>query len=452
MKMRKYVGKTAAVVLASLMLAGPVLGTISVYQNDVIALAKTAAQEEYEKKLQEAEDNKAALEKKKREAERMLEELKKEKESISAYIDELDIQLNAVALEFYELEQKVEKTEAELEITREELEAAKQKEAEQYETMKRRIRYMYENDEQSYLEALLGAASITDILNQIEYMYRITEYDNNLLDRYKEAKQAVIDKEAYLEASLEELKTLEEAKRFEQETLETLMAAKSEEIERYTQQIGITDELLFEFLDEISSQEMEIEEIKEMERLRREEEERLRKEEEERLRREAEAAAAAAKGKEIPPSTSGYDASAINDVVLTDETSIYNMIWPLPGDYRTYAKFGPRIAPTAGASTYHRGWDIGGEFGAPIVAVLAGKVVTSTYSQTSGNYIRVDHGQGVVTAYLHCSKLLVDVGDYVQQGQQVGLVGSTGVSTGPHLHFGLAVNGVYIDPDPYLPY
>ena len=205
---------------------------------------------------------------------------------------------------------------------------------------------------------------------------------------------------------------------------------------------------------------MEIDQIIEAEQKRIEEEERKRKEEEERRKREEEErqkAAEEARKKAMesgeitkPSSKKGYDADAINHVVLTDETDIYSMIWPLPGDHRTYSKFGPRKAPLPGASTYHKGWDIGGEFGAPIVSVLAGTVIAATYSSSAGNYVKVEHQDGFVTAYLHMSKILVSVGDHVKQGTKLGLCGSTGVSTGPHLHFGVQINGVYVDPNPYI--
>jgi murein DD-endopeptidase MepM/ murein hydrolase activator NlpD len=209
-------------------------------------------------------------------------------------------------------------------------------------------------------------------------------------------------------------------------------------------------------MSEISSKEVEIEEIIEAEQKRIEEEERKRKEEEERRKREEEEARRKAQQESgnitRPSSTDGYDATAINRVKLTDETNIYKMTWPLPGDHRTYSKFGPRIAPLPGASTYHKGWDIGGEFGAPMVSVLAGTVVAVGYNESAGNFVKVEHQPGFVSVYCHCSKTLVSEGQYVQQGQQIALVGSTGTSTSPHLHFAIQKNGDFIDPDPYIGY
>lgn len=132
------------------------------------------------------------------------------------------------------------------------------------------------------------------------------------------------------------------------------------------------------------------------------------------------------------------------------KTDINCMVWPLPSDHNIYTYYGYRKAPTAGASTYHKGLDIGGAYGSSIVSVLAGRVVDTGYSSSAGRYVEIDHGKGVVTRYLHCSKLLVNVGDYVDQGQSIALVGSTGISTGPHLHFSLLINGNNVNPYPYL--
>lgn len=409
----------------------------------------------YEEKLKAAQAQKKALEDKKKEQEALIAEFSLEKENIETYIQELDLQLNDLSLRIFELKQQITATEEELETTKKNLEEAKKKEEYQYETMKKRIAYMYENGEASYIDILLNSGSIADFLNQVEYSQDISRYDNSLLERYKEAKKDVEDHEALLNASLEELQLMKDSEELEQSTISELYDLKTEEIEALTEKLGVADEYLFEYMSEISNKTAEINDIIEAEQKRIEEEERKRKEEEERRKREEEERRKKAQESgniTKPASTKGYDADAINKVVLTDETDIYKMIWPLPGDHRTYSKFGPRIAPTKGASTYHKGWDIGGEFGAPMVSVLAGTVIAASYNSSAGNFVKVEHQTGFVTVYCHCSKILVKEGDYVKQGQQIALIGSTGVSTGPHLHFAVQKNGEYVDPDPYIGY
>ncbi len=146
-------------------------------------------------------------------------------------------------------------------------------------------------------------------------------------------------------------------------------------------------------------------------------------------------------------------ATTIEDAIKLDEQKKYqasHMIWPLPSDHNIYTYYGYRVAPTAGASTYHKGLDIGGAAGSKIVAVLSGTVTEASYNSSSGYYVEIDHGNGIRTRYLHNSKLLVSVGQKVTQGDAISLLGSTGISTGPHLHFSVIKNGAYVDPYPYL--
>ncbi len=127
-----------------------------------------------------------------------------------------------------------------------------------------------------------------------------------------------------------------------------------------------------------------------------------------------------------------------------------NMIWPLPSDRTIHTYFGYRVAPTKGASSYHKGLDIGGRTGANVVAVLSGTVIAAEYSSSAGYYVEIDHGNGLITRYLHNSKLSVSRGQKVSQGDVIALCGSTGISTGAHLHFSVVKNGSYVDPYPYL--
>ncbi|MBR4343590.1 MAG: peptidoglycan DD-metalloendopeptidase family protein [Lachnospiraceae bacterium] len=446
-------GRVKFLLVATVLILSIAAGTVRYLPAFYASAENSDPRKAYEEKLKAAQDQKNELEKKKKEQEALIAEFNEEKDSIQKYIEELDLKLNDITLRIFELKKEIERTEAELEETKKDLEAAKQREADKYATMKKRIAYIYENGETSYIEILMNSGSIADFLNQVEYVQDIAKYDNSLLERYKIAKKEVEDREDLLNASLEELNLMRESEETEQSTVNELMALKGQEIDKLTEKLGIAEEYVFVYIDEISNKEVEIDQIIEAEQKRIEEEERKRKEEEERRKREEEEERRKAQEAQTvskPTSTAEYDADAINHVILTDETNIYKMIWPLPGDHRTYSKFGPRKAPTAGASTYHKGWDIGGEFGAPMVSVLAGTVIAVNYNSSAGNFVKVEHQPGFVTVYCHCSKTLVSEGQYVKQGQQIALVGSTGVSTGPHLHFAIQRDGEYVDPEPYI--
>lgn len=125
-------------------------------------------------------------------------------------------------------------------------------------------------------------------------------------------------------------------------------------------------------------------------------------------------------------------------------------VWPCPSSSRVTSDYGPRTAPTGGASSYHRGLDIGASYGADIVAAADGVVAFAGYSNASGNYLTISHGNGIYSVYMHCSSLVASSGQRVSAGQVVAKVGSTGISTGNHLHFGVSVNGSYVNPWDYL--
>ena len=124
--------------------------------------------------------------------------------------------------------------------------------------------------------------------------------------------------------------------------------------------------------------------------------------------------------------------------------------WPCPSSTRVTSDYGPRSSPTGGASSNHKGIDIGAAGGATIVAAAAGVVKSANYSSAAGNYVMIDHGGGLYTVYMHCSSLAVSVGQSVTAGQTIAYVGSTGISTGNHLHFGVSLNGSYVSPWSYL--
>lgn len=138
---------------------------------------------------------------------------------------------------------------------------------------------------------------------------------------------------------------------------------------------------------------------------------------------------------------------------LMDKDSPYvggEFTWPCPASRYISSSFGNRLHPTLNVWKFHTGIDIGCSAGKDIVAAASGKVIMSQWYGGYGNCVMIDHGGGIVTLYGHASKLLVSKGQVVKQGQVIALVGSTGRSTGPHLHFEVRKNGQYIDPMSYF--
>ena len=394
------------------------------------------AGESYQSAIEKAKKEKEELEAKRQEAADRIAALEADKKSTEEYIQKVDEELNLAYAQMEELEERIALCADALDTAKIELEDAVDTKEKQYATMKARIKYMYENGETSFWELLTGADSLEDLLNQVEYRSQIAKYDDNLLKRYEASCEEVKKKEEACELALVELNAEKEEQQLQIENLSILVANKAAYMDELTSSLGITEEQYFEFYEEIESKELQIADLEEKERLRVEEEERKRREEEERLRREEEER----KRRE----------EELKKLGLTDETSVDNMIWPFPGDPNIYSYFGYRTSPITGKREYHSGIDIGGAYGADIVASLAGQVTKATWSSMNGNYVVIDHGHGVTTHYLHASKLLVKAGDYVKQGQVIMKCGSTGWSTAPHLHFTIRINGALVDPCDYV--
>lgn len=336
--------------------------------------------------------------------------LENSKKNLQSYINQLDDEAADLAAQMADMEVQIEEKQADIAVQEEELAKAQAVADEQYENMKIRIQYMYENGTVSFLEALLTAGSLSEVLNRIDYITQMSVYDRNMMDEYEAAKAAVAEYKAELELEEQELQLLSEGLKEQKDAVDLLIKTKSSEIAQYQSQINAANSDAKDYQAQLLEQEKALEEVENA---------------------IAAAAAAAAGSNDGDGGASGF-------------------LWPCPASRRITSYFGPRKAPVAGASTYHKGIDIGAASGSAIVASASGVVTTSTYSRSAGNYIVISHGGGLSTVYMHCSALYVSVGERVNKGDTIAAVGSTGYSTGPHLHFGIIKNGSYVDPLGYV--
>lgn len=372
--------------------------------------------------LKEAQQEKAALEKALEDAKQTINELKESKGDVQEKVNDLNTQLMNISSQITALENRLAQKNQELtekkdqiEDTKSQLEDAKKQEEQQYADMKVRIQFMYENAQESYFEALFSSESFSDFLNSAEYIIQIQEYDRKKLNEYQDTVDYIENVEKQLEedyATLEEIKkeVKQEKASVEQEkaSVAALMKQRETELAGIEGNIDSAQSDADYYAAEIKAQEEIIAEIK---------------------RIEAEKAAA---GKQDNPYTGG---------VFT---------WPCPSSTRVTSDYGTRVSPMGGASSNHKGIDIGASGGAAIVAAADGTVTTAAYSSAAGNYVMIDHGGGLYTVYMHASALLVSPGQTVSAGQTIAQVGSTGISTGNHLHFGVSLNGSYVSPWSYL--
>lgn len=314
-----------------------------------------------------------------------------------------------------------------------ELDKALEKETAQTELLRSRIRAMEENSTYSYASFIFDSSSVTELLSRIGDVNDIMHYDKTLEEEYMAAREDV-----------ESIKKSYEEARHEQELLQKELDTKQAELDAqveaaYTMIADIetlSDDAQAEY-DAIAEEEAKAEETLQ-----------------EAIRKRA---AEQAKYNQNNNSNNGGGSSGGSGGNSGggssgggSATSLSNLQWPVPSCTLITSRFGYRVAPTTGASTYHGGLDIGASMGASIVAAGAGDVIYAGANGGYGNCVMIDHGNGVVTVYAHMSSIGVSYGQYVTAGQYVGAVGSTGVSTGPHCHFEIRINGAQTDPAAYF--
>lgn len=314
-----------------------------------------------------------------------------------------------------------------------ELDKALEKETAQTELLRSRIRAMEENSNYSYASFIFDSSSVTELLSRIGDVNDIMHYDKALEEEYMAAREDV-----------ESIKKSYEEVRHEQELLQKELDTKQAELDAqveaaYTMIADIetlSDDAQAEY-DAIAEEEAKAEETLQ---------EAIRK------RAAEEAAKNAANNANSGGNSggSGGNSGGGGSSGGGSATSLSNLQWPVPSCTLITSRFGYRVAPTTGASTYHGGLDIGAGMGASIVAAGAGDVIYAGANGGYGNCVMIDHGNGVVTVYAHMSSIGVSYGQYVTAGQYVGAVGSTGVSTGPHCHFEIRINGAQTDPAAYF--
>ena len=342
----------------------------------------------------------------------LLKSLESAKGNLEDYVTRLDANLAELASRIDELNALLDEKEAEIKTKKEELDAAKQQEEEQYAAMKKRIKFMYEKGSASYLEMILSAESFTEFLNKAEFINKISQYDRTKLDEYIATKESIAEQEAQLELEQQALEQVKASIAEEQEAVSTLIHAKEEEIVYYESDITNKEQAVKAYEAEIAAQNAMIKEL--------------------------EATIAAEKKRLLAENKSAisYDGGQFK--------------WPAPDYKRISDDYGMRMHPTLGVEQFHNGIDLASASGSRILAAYDGEVVAAAYSSTMGNYIMIDHGDGLYTIYMHASSLLVSKGTMVARGEEIAKVGSTGRSTGPHLHFGVRLNGSYVSPWNYI--
>lgn len=385
---------------------------IAAYAGPVQAALTNDSIREKEAEIEEARKEVSDLKSSKTDIERLKKELEQSKNDLTAYVAQLDGQLSGIQEKIQQYNTMITEKEEEIEITAAELEEAIRQQEEQYEAMKKRIKFMYEKGDTFYLELLLTSGGFADMTNKADYIEALSRYDRNKLEEYIHTIELVKLCKEELEAEKEVLDQARQAVEEEEANINALIEQKEAQILSVTSDISTKEAAIREYEEMIAQENAEIAALEKAVA-------------EERARLEAENA----------------------------QARVYNggmFSWPCPGYKRISDEYGNRMHPILGIQKFHNGLDMAAPGGTAILAAYDGDVVGAAYNNSMGNYIMIDHGSGLYTIYMHCSALYVSKGQSVTKGQKIAAVGSTGRSTGNHLHFSVRQNGNYVNPWNYL--
>lgn len=389
-KHQRFLRGCAALLCAVLLLTGNTAPAMAakVTQADIDALKNDASnldkqQKEIQSKLSDLKDDKAAA---------------VQKKSL------LDDQIANTAAKISNTESQISDYNTLITQAEAELADAQQREEAQYELFCKRVREMEEQGTVSYWSVLFKAASFSDLLGRLDIVNEIMDYDRQVIQDLQALQAEIEEKKTGLEASKADLVSV----KAELETQKKQLSAQREEANKLVKEIDDNAAEYQATLDELEADEARI----------RRQAQQLQKQLEEQMK---------AQGKNYNTNPGGY-------------------IWPVDSRYIT-STVGGRTSPGGIGSTNHKGTDIARVgYTSPVYAAKAGTVIVAKRSSSYGNYVVISHGTGNTTLYAHMSSIKVSVGTYVQQGQTIGITGSTGHSTGPHLHFEVVENGVLVNP------
>ncbi len=394
-----------------------------------------ASSSEIRKQINQLQEEKEEIQEKIKEVQAQYEENEDEIADIIAKKNVIDQEIQLLTTQITNMNEQLSAYNILIADKQDELDNAEERYNTLNEENKVRIRTMEEEGELSYWEVLFKANNFSDLLDRLNMVEEIAASDNRRLkelseaaDQVEVAQEVLVEEKAEMEEAKKELDETEAQladKRQEADDLLQELLTKADDLEALKAEFELQEE---EFLNQIAQKETEYSEAKQ---------------------REWEAymatytqptqAEAGSSGSSGTTSSGGTGGTASSGG------------WVVPCSYTSITSpFGYRDSPTTGASTYHQGVDLDTGTGWTVVASRAGTIVAATYSSSAGNYVKIDHHDGFCSIYMHLNSYNVSVGQNVSAGQQIGTTGSTGVSTGDHLHFGISLNGVWVNPCLYV--
>lgn len=368
----------------------------------VLVQAAPRARADANSDLNKALEQQQALQQEKQHAESEMSQIEIEARDSQAQLNAVEQELAAANSELVVINSRVKQATTELQQVEEELKVAQQQFTQRKETLARRVRAINEEGRVNYLAVLLGSNSFSDFVNRLDILKVVVKQDSKLFDQIRQDKLALEHKQedaagrrnqlVALQSRAVEHRSTIEAKRAERQTVSRTLDSRLRQVQA---QLAENDRKAQEAADAIWAIQQQM--------------------------------------NRQPANASGFDPSPpTRSAVVTDT-------------------FGPRMHPILHVPRMHNGTDYAVSMGTPVYAIDSGTVIVAHWDDAFGNLVVVDHGGGIASWYGHASRLLVSEGQTVEKGQQITQAGSTGWSTGPHLHLEIHINGKPVDPQTYLP-
>ena len=393
---------------------------------------------------------------------RQINSTKQQKASTQSEIQELDRQLASVQAEITQLNTKIQETTANLNKSQQELKEAIATREAHYNTLKKRIRVMYEYGNSGYLEALLSSDNFSDFITRLEYTNKLVEYDNKVLKDYTHSEEVIATNVKTIAKDKKQIEDMKAEQAKKQQILDNNIARKNQIVK----QLDSNQSTYEAQIADLQQQDANVQAL-------------IQKAEAEAKAREAaaakakadaaakaKAAAQAAKAKSSSSSrtksstrskSSSYNTGSSNTSGGSSSATVYSSNgkhyqYPIPAynGYKPNSGYGYRSSPIAGGTEFHTGVDLKATLNTDVIAAESGTVIYAGWRGGYGKCVIIDHGGGYSTLYAHNNVLKVSVGQTVQRGQVIAGAGTTGYSTGVHSHFEVRINGQHTNPTGYI--
>ena len=385
---------------------------------------------------------------------------KQQKASTQSEIQELDRQLASVQAEITQLNTKIQETTANLNKSQQELKEAIATREAHYNTLKKRIRVMYEYGNSGYLEALLSSDNFSDFITRLEYTNKLVEYDNKVLKDYTHSEEVIATNVKTIAKDKKQIEDMKAEQAKKQQILDNNIARKNQIVK----QLDSNQSTYEAQIADLQQQDANVQAlIQKAEAKAREAAAAKAKAD---AAAKAKAAAQAAKAKSSSSSrtksstrskSSRYNTGSSNTFGGSSSATVYSSNgkhyqYPIPAynGYKPNSGYGYRSSPIAGGTEFHTGVDLKATLNTDVIAAESGTVIYAGWRGGYGKCVIIDHGGGYSTLYAHNNVLKVSVGQTVQRGQVIAGAGTTGYSTGVHSHFEVRINGQHTNPTGYI--